>query len=67
MLERLRIKDVALIESLELEAAQGLNLITGETGSGKSILLDALGFVLGARRSADIIRAQAEAASVSAE
>ena len=67
MLERLKVQDVALIESLEMEAAPGLNLITGETGSGKSILLDALGFVLGARSSAELIRGQAEVATVSAE
>lgn len=66
MLEHLAIRDVALIERLDLELSPGLNLITGETGSGKSILLDALGFVLGARASADLIRAQAETASVSA-
>lgn len=66
MLERLSIRDVALIERLELELAPGLNLITGETGSGKSILLDALGFVLGGRATAELIRGQAELAQVSA-
>ena len=67
MLERLRVKDIALIESLQWEAAAGLNLITGETGSGKSILLDALGFAVGARASADLIRGGAESAQASAE
>jgi DNA repair protein RecN (Recombination protein N) len=66
MLERLQVRDVALIESLDLDLGPGLNLITGETGSGKSILLDALGFVLGGRATSDLIRAQAEQASVSA-
>ena len=66
MLERLHVRDLALIESLEFEPQAGLNLITGETGSGKSILLDALGFALGARASADLIRAQAESVQVSA-
>ena len=53
MLESLQIRHVVLIENLTLAWAPGLNLITGETGSGKSILLDALGFVLGQRASVD--------------
>jgi DNA repair protein RecN (Recombination protein N) len=67
VLERLRVKDLALIEQLEFEPGPGLNLITGETGSGKSILLDALGFVLGARASVELIRSQADSVLVSAE
>ena len=66
MLERLSIKDLALIESMQMEPGEGLNLITGETGSGKTILLDALGFVVGARASTDLIRAQAESVQVTA-
>lgn len=66
MLEQLQIRDVALIERLELPFAAGLNLMTGETGSGKSIVLDALGFVLGGRATAELIRGQAELAQVSA-
>lgn len=66
MLEQIQVRDLALIERLELPFAPGLNLITGETGSGKSILLDALGFVLGGRASVDLIRGQANSAQVSA-
>jgi DNA repair protein RecN (Recombination protein N) len=66
VLERLSVKDLALIESLQMEPAEGLNLITGETGSGKTILLDALGFVVGARASTDLIRAQADSVQVTA-
>jgi DNA repair protein RecN (Recombination protein N) len=66
VLERLQIKDVALIDSMDLGLAPGLNLLTGETGSGKSIVLDALGFVLGQRANAELIRGQAEQAQVSA-
>ncbi|HXC64086.1 MAG TPA: AAA family ATPase, partial [bacterium] len=66
MLEHLTVKDVALIEALDWEPEAGLNLITGETGSGKSILLDALAFVLGERSSSDLVRAGADQAQVSA-
>ena len=64
MLERLSIRNVALVQALDLDWAPGLNLITGETGSGKSILLDALGFVLGQRASVELIRQQADSAQV---
>jgi DNA repair protein RecN (Recombination protein N) len=50
MLATLRIRDLVLIENVELEFAPGLNVLTGETGAGKSILLDALGLATGARR-----------------
>ena len=49
MLTGLSIRDVVLIEALDLEFANGLGVLTGETGAGKSILLDALGLALGAR------------------
>ncbi|MEO0912852.1 MAG: AAA family ATPase, partial [Pseudomonadota bacterium] len=60
MLTSLSVRDVLLIDELELEFAPGLNVLTGETGAGKSILLDALGFVLGWRGRADIVRSGAE-------
>ncbi|MFN3607417.1 MAG: AAA family ATPase, partial [Cypionkella sp.] len=59
MLRVLDIRDVLIIDRLTLEFSSGLNVLTGETGAGKSILLDALGFVLGWRGRADIVRAGA--------
>ena len=56
MLRVLRIRNLALSRELEIEFDRGLNLLTGETGSGKSILVDALGLLLGARSSPDMIR-----------
>ena len=56
MLRELEIKDILLIERLFLEFSSGLNAFTGETGTGKSILLDCLGFVLGARGQASMVR-----------
>lgn len=67
MLTYLRIKDFALIESLELEMGPGLAVMTGETGAGKSIILAAVDLLLGQRASADLIRAGAEAALVEAQ
>jgi DNA repair protein RecN (Recombination protein N) len=67
MLKRLVIHDVVLIEKLTLELAPGLNVFTGETGAGKSILLDALGLALGDRSDASLIRTGAAQASVTAE
>jgi DNA repair protein RecN (Recombination protein N) len=66
MLSSLTIKNVVLIDSLHLEGAGGLCALTGETGAGKSILLDALGLALGARAEASLVRHGAEQASVTA-
>ncbi len=59
MLERLRIRNFALIEELELDFRPGLNVLTGETGAGKSILVSALGFLLGQRSSSELVRSGA--------
>ncbi|MBE2279158.1 MAG: DNA repair protein RecN [Ignavibacteriaceae bacterium] len=56
MLQKLIVKDFALIDEAEIEFGAGLNIITGETGAGKSILLDALSLILGERASSDLIR-----------
>ncbi|MFN4289090.1 MAG: DNA repair protein RecN [Brevundimonas sp.] len=66
MLSLLSIRDVVLIEALDLEVGPGLTVLTGETGAGKSIILDALGLVLGARADAGLVRTGAKGASVSA-
>ena len=66
MLTRLAIRNIVLIEALDLEFGGGLGVLTGETGAGKSILLDALGLVLGARADSGLLRAGAERASVTA-
>ena len=66
MLARLSIRNVILIKSLDLDLAAGFCVLTGETGAGKSILLDALGLALGRRADAGLLRAGAERASVSA-
>src|SRR5574337_873411 len=67
MLTQLAIRDFAIIDRMELDLATGLSVLTGETGAGKSILVDALGLVLGDRADADVIRASAERAEISAE
>jgi len=66
MLRGLDIRDVLIIDRLELEFQPGLNVLTGETGAGKSILLDALGFVLGWRGRADLVRQGADSGEVTA-
>lgn len=67
MLRVLDIRDILIIDRLELAFQPGLNVLTGETGAGKSILLDALGFVLGWRGRADLVRQGAEEGEVAAE
>ena len=66
MLRSLDIRDVLIIDRLALELGPGLNVLTGETGAGKSILLDALGMVLGWKGRADVVRAGADRAEVTA-
>ena len=67
MLSRLSIRNVVLIEALNIEFQSGLTVLTGETGAGKSILLDALGLALGSRADFGLIRNEADRASVTAE
>ncbi|MFN4129337.1 MAG: DNA repair protein RecN, partial [Paracoccaceae bacterium] len=66
MLRSLDIRDVLIIDRLTLDLGVGLNVLTGETGAGKSILLDALGFVLGWRGRAELVRAGAAQGEVTA-
>ena len=67
MLRQLSVHNIVLVERLELEFETGLGVLTGETGAGKSILLDALGLALGARADTGLVRTGAESASVTAE
>ena len=66
MLRELRIRDLAIIEQLEVEFGPGLNVLSGETGAGKSIILGALGLILGGRSSAELVRSGCESAEVQA-
>eukprot|EP01022_Parablepharisma_sp_SALTPOND_P017595 TRINITY_DN2835_c0_g2_i1.p4 TRINITY_DN2835_c0_g2~~TRINITY_DN2835_c0_g2_i1.p4 ORF type:complete len:546 (+),score=122.17 TRINITY_DN2835_c0_g2_i1:6048-7685(+) len=66
MLEYLRIRNLALIDDLELEFAPGLNALTGETGAGKSFILKALGFLTGDKLDSSMVRPGAEKATVEA-
>jgi len=67
VLSALHIENIAVIEKLDIEFLSGFNVLTGETGAGKSIIIDALSAILGERTSRDIIRTGAERASVSAQ
>ena len=64
MLRALEIRDMLIIDRLELAFQPGLNVLTGETGAGKSILLDSLGFVLGWRGRAELVRQGADQGEV---
>jgi len=66
VLAELRLENYAVIDNVVIEFASGLNLLTGETGAGKSILIDALGLLLGEKASPDVIRTGAERAVVAA-
>jgi len=66
MLTRLSIRNIVLIEALDLDFGQGLGVLTGETGAGKSILLDALGLILGNRADSGLVRGGEDGASVTA-
>src|SRR3970282_1393305 len=66
MLRELRVKRFAVIEEVTVPFAPGLNVLTGETGAGKSILIDAILLLLGARAQSDLIRSDSESATVEA-
>jgi DNA repair protein RecN (Recombination protein N) len=66
VLTALSIRDIVLVDALDLEVESGLTVLTGETGAGKSIILDALGLALGARADAGLVRAGAKQASATA-
>ena len=67
MLTRLSVRNLAIVESADVEFDAGLNVITGETGAGKSVLMGALGLVLGARADASTVRDGAKEARIEAE
>jgi DNA repair protein RecN (Recombination protein N) len=66
MLRFLRIRHLAVIDSVEVEFEPGLNVLTGETGAGKSILVEAVGLLLGGRASGDLVRTGEDAAAIEA-
>src|SRR2546428_8719719 len=66
MLREIRIKNFAVIETVTVPFAPGLNVLTGETGAGKSIVIDAILLVSGGRGQTDVIRSDAETATVAA-
>ena len=66
MLSRLSIRDIVLIERLDIDYAAGLSVLTGETGAGKSILVEAVGLLLGGRASGDLVRTGEDAAAIEA-
>src|ERR1700741_5285499 len=64
MLQLLNISNIALIDDLRVEFDNGLNLLTGETGSGKSIIVDALGVLIGGRFTSDLLKTGTERGSI---
>src|SRR5260370_19487340 len=66
MLRFVRITSLAVIDAAEVEFERGLNVLTGETGAGKSILVEAVGLLLGGRASGDLVRTGEEMATVEA-
>ena len=66
MLSLLHIENIAVIESADIQFDKGFNALTGETGAGKSIVVDAIGAIIGERTSRDLIRTGAKSAMVSA-
>src|SRR5687767_4103415 len=66
MLRFLRISQLAVIDAVEVEFDPGLNVLTGETGAGKSILVEAVGLLLGARASGDLVRTGEDVATIEA-
>src|ERR1044072_957011 len=66
MLRFLRITHLAVIDAAEVEFGPGLNVLTGETGAGKSILVEAVGLLLGGRASADMVRTGEDVATIEA-
>ncbi|MBM4391250.1 MAG: AAA family ATPase, partial [Deltaproteobacteria bacterium] len=66
MLRCLRVRQLAIADDIELVLGDGLNIVTGETGAGKSILVDALQLVLGGRANPELVRTGAERAEVEA-
>ena len=67
MLLSLQVRDFAIVDRIDVEFAAGMTVLTGETGAGKSILVDALGLVLGERGSASLLREGAKRAEFAAE
>lgn len=64
MLQSLRVKNLALMEETEVEFGEGLNILTGETGAGKSLLIDSVTLALGGKFEKEILRKGADSASV---
>jgi DNA repair protein RecN (Recombination protein N) len=67
MLRRLSLRDIAIVSELEVDFGPGFSVLTGETGAGKSILVDALQLALGSRAEASLVREGAQRAEVAAE